>query len=229
MGRRTVLRTLLIGAIGAAAISLPGGASGEPAPSFFAVVGPDTGFAISFRNPDGTGVSHVDPGTYVISVDDQATVHNFHLRGPGVDMRTDIETTGMTQWTVTFTDGTYNYLCDAHPTNMKGSFTVGNVTPPPTTKPKLSGKVTSRAISLNQSSGAKVRSIFAGSYKVTVSDQSKKQNFHLSGPGVNRKTAVGKMGKATWTLSLKPGKYTYRSDKSRKLRGSFRVTAKPTP
>jgi alpha-D-ribose 1-methylphosphonate 5-triphosphate synthase subunit PhnH len=218
---------LLIGALAAAALSLPGGATGEPAPSFFAVVGPDTGFAISLKDASGNGVSRIDPGTYVISVDDQATIHNFHLRGPGVDQRTDIAETGMTQWTVTFQNGTYTYLCDAHPVNMKRTFTVGDVAPP--SPVKLIGKVTSRAISLTQSSGGKVKSIFAGSYKVTVSDRSKKQNFHLRGPGVNRKTAVGRIVKATWTLNLKPGKYTYRSDKSRKLRGSFNVTAKPTP
>jgi len=58
-----------------------------------------------------------------------------------------------------------------------------------------------------------------------VSDGSNKQNFHLTGPGVNKKTGVAAKAKATWTLTLKPGKYTYRSDKSRKLRGTFKVTA----
>ena len=45
------------------------------------------------------------------------------------------------------------------------------------------------------------------------------------GPGVNKKTGVAARTKATWTLTLKPGKYTYRSDKSRKLHGSFTVKA----
>ena len=42
---------------------------------------------------------------------------------------------------------------------------------------------------------------------------------------MNKKTGVAAKAKATWTLTLKPGKYTYRSDKSRKLRGSFTVKA----
>jgi hypothetical protein len=131
-------------------------------------------------------------------------------------------------WTVTLTDGTYTFICDAHPTLMKGSFTAGNVPPPPPPPPpakKLSGKVTTKAISLKTASGSKVRSLNAGKYKLTVSDASKTQNFHLSGPGVNKKTGVAARTKATWTVTLKAGKYTYRSDKSNKLRGSFRVRA----
>jgi hypothetical protein len=110
---------------------------------------------------------------------------------------------------------------------MKGSFTAGNVQPPPPPPPpagKLSGRVTSKAISL-KNGGSKVRSLTAKKYRITVSDTSKTQNFHLKGPGVNKKTGVAARAKATWTLSLKPGKYTYRSDKSRKLRGSFTVKA----
>ena len=58
---------------------------------------------------------------------------------------------GTVTWTVTITDGTYTFICDAHPTQMKGSFTAGNVPPPPPPPPpaaKLSGKVTTKAISL---------------------------------------------------------------------------------
>jgi hypothetical protein len=44
---------------------------------------------------------------------------------------------------------------------------------------------------------------------------------------VNRRTAVGTKTKKTWTVTLKPGKYTYRSDKKRRLRGTFVVLAEP--
>jgi hypothetical protein len=85
--------------------------------------------------------------------------------------------------------------------------------------------VTTRTISLKTGSGSKVKTLTAGKVKLTVSDTAKTQNFHLKGPGVNKKTGVAARSKATWTLTLKPGKYTYRSDKSRKLHGSFTVTA----
>ena len=113
---------------------------------------------------------------------------------------------------------------------MKGSFTVGTVQPPPPPPEKLNGKVTAKTISLKSAStGSKVRSVVEGTYKVAVSDTAKTQNFHLTGPGVNRKTGVKARTKATWTLALTVGKYTYRSDKKRRLRGSFMVTATPAP
>ena len=40
---------------------------------------------------------------------------------------------------------------------------------------------------------------------------------------MNKKTGVAAKTRATWTITLKPGKYTYGSDKNRKLRGSFKV------
>jgi hypothetical protein len=224
-----MLRTLLIAILAVAAVSIPTAATGSSrATPLTGVVGP--GFSISLKNADGTGVIHLDPGTYDISVTDNTAEHNFHLQGPGVDQMTDVGGASPTPviWTVTLTDGTYTFICDAHPTLMKGSFTAGNVPPPPPPPPpakKLSGKVTTKAISLKTASGSKVRSLNAGKYKLTVSDASKTQNFHLSGPGVNKKTGVAARTKATWTVTLKAGKYTYRSDKSSKLRGSFRVRA----
>jgi hypothetical protein len=220
-----MFRTLLISILAVVAVSIPAAATSAPNATLTGVVGP--GFNISLKNADGTGVNHLDPGTYDITVTDNAIDHNFHLGGPGVDRATDVEGMGTFTWTVTITDGTYTFVCDAHPTLMKGSFTAGNVPPPPPPPPpagKLSGKVTTKAITLTNG-GSKVRSLTAKKYKITVSDTSKTQNFHLSGPGLNRKTGVGAKAKATWTVTLKPGKYTYRSDKSRKLRGTFTVKA----
>jgi hypothetical protein len=220
-----MFRTLLISILAVVAVSIPAAATSAPNATLNGVVGP--GFSISLKNPDGTGVRHLDPGTYDITVTDNAIDHNFHLSGPGVDQATDVAGMGTFTWTVTIVDGTYTFVCDAHPTLMKGSFTAGNVPPPPPPPPpagKLSGRVTTNAISLTNG-GSKVRSLTAKKYKITVSDTSKTQNFHLTGPGLNRKTGVAAKAKATWTVTLKPGKYTYRSDKSRKLRGTFTVKA----
>ena len=222
-------RTLLIAALVAVAVSVPTAATGRsqaPNVTLNGVVGP--GFTISLRNADGSGVTHLDPGTYDIVVDDQSPEHNYHLRGPGgVDRFTQVEETGTTTWTVTFTDGTYNYQCDPHPTLMRRSFTVGNVPPPPPPPGRLSGKVTAKAITLNTASGSRVRSVVAKTYRLTVSDSSNTQNFHLTGPGVNKKTSVQGKTRATWTLRLRPGKYTYRSDRNRRLKRTFTVTAAP--
>jgi plastocyanin len=216
---------LLITALAAAAVSLPAAATGKSAAtSLVGVVGP--AMTITLSDANGGAVTHLDPGDYTVSIDDRSPLHNYHLFGPGVEQRTEIEAIGMTTWNVTLTDGTYGFRCDAHPTSMKGSFTVGNVPPPPPPPTKLNGKVTARTISLKRA-GSKVRSVVAGTYKVVVSDTTKTQNFHLTGPGVNKKTGVKARKTVTWTLALKPGKHTYRSDKKRRLRGTFIVTAEP--
>ena len=221
-------RTLLLSALALVAVSIPAGATGSsqaPNVTLTGVVGPAA--TISLRNADGSTVTHLDPGTYDIAVTDNAPDHNFHLSGPGVDMTTEVETTSSVTWTVTFTDGTYRFVCDPHATTMRGTFTVGNVPPPPPPPGRLTGRVAAKTITLNTSSGSRVRSIVENTYRVTITDASKKQNFHLTGPGVNKKTGVAARTKATWTVRLQPGKYTYRSDTNRRLRRTFTVTARP--
>jgi Copper binding proteins, plastocyanin/azurin family len=222
-----MLRTLLISAAVAVAVSIPTAATGSsqaPNVTLTGVVGP--GFSITLKNPDGSNVRHLDPGSYDIAISDQAIEHNFHLTGPGVDRATEVETQGATTWTVTFVDGTYSFRCDPHAAQMKGSFTVGNVPPPPPPPGKLSGRVSAKAITLNTASGSRVRSVVENTYKLTVRDSSNKQNFHLTGPGVNKKTGIRAKARATWTVKLQPGKYTYRSDKNRRLKRTFTVTAR---
>ena len=79
-----------------------------------------------------------------------------------------------------------------------------------------------RTISLKLQ-GKPVSTLKTGQYTIVATDNSKTENFHLSGPGVDKKTRVGKTGRTTWTLTLRKGSYTYRSDASAALNGSFRV------
>jgi NitT/TauT family transport system substrate-binding protein len=87
----------------------------------------------------------------------------------------------------------------------------------------LQGTVTNAAIKLLLD-GKRVKSLPEGEYTFVVSDRSNTQSFRLRGPGVNRTTGVKSRGRATWTLALGPGKYTYSSSGTRKLKGSFKVT-----
>src|SRR5204863_5970541 len=96
-------------------------------------VGP--GRSIALTDAAGTAVTHLDPGPTELEVQDLAEDHNFHLTGPGVDVGTTIEGTGTSRFDVTLVDGTYTFICDAHPTTMKGSFTVGNASVPPPPPP----------------------------------------------------------------------------------------------
>ncbi len=80
-------------------------------------VGP--GYEISV---DQTSVA---PGSYTLTVDDQASIHNFHLTGPGVDVATDVGATGTETFTVDLQAGTYTFVCDPHSSTMNGTITVG--------------------------------------------------------------------------------------------------------
>ena len=73
--------------------------------------------------------------------------------------------------------------------------------------------------------GKKVSRLKAGKYKVVVKDLSNIHNFHLTGPGVNKKTGVGAKGTFTWTVTLKKGTYKFICDPHAAImKGSFKVT-----
>jgi plastocyanin len=71
----------------------------------------------------------------------------------------------------------------------------------------------------------KVTKLKAGKYKIVVRDLSNIHNFHLTGPGLNKKTGVGPKGTFTWTVTLKKGTYKYICDPHAAImKGSFKVT-----
>jgi plastocyanin len=195
-----------------AVAALAGPAAAED-PVLQANVGP--GFTITLKDASGAKVSHLDPGSYAIHVVDQSDMHNFALNGPGVGKFTGVTDVGEEDWHVTFVDGTYRYVCDAHVTTMKGSFTVGNV---PAATATLAGSVgPGRQIAL-------ARTAKAGKTIITVRDKTNKDNFHLSGPGVNKKTGVAFKGTVKWTVTLQAGSYRVRSDAHKTLKRTLKVT-----
>jgi plastocyanin len=193
-----------------------GGPAAADNPVLLAKVGEADSFNISLTDATGAKVTHLDPGDYTIEVSDLSDIHNFDLTGPGVNKSTGVTDIGSQTWSVTFTNGTYKFQCDIHPTTMKGSFTVG-VVPTPTPTQKLSGSI---------GPGAKIsltRSAKAGKAVLTISDRTKKDNLHLTGPGVNKKTGVAFTGTVKWTVTLKAGTYTFRSDAHKALKGTLKV------
>jgi plastocyanin len=85
-------------------------------------VGP--GFSIEV-NKAGKDVKTLKAGKYTIKVEDKASIHNFHLIGPGLNKKTGISFTGETTWRVTLKPGKYTYQCDPHAASgMKGTFKV---------------------------------------------------------------------------------------------------------
>src|SRR5215216_127944 len=221
---RGVIGVVLVSALVVAPAAIPAAAT-----QLRGTAGP--GFSITLQNETGTLVSRLDPGTYDIAVRDLSADHNFHLYGPGVEEMTSVDAIEDKNWTVSFREGRYTYICDVHPSQMVRELVVGNppaVEPPkpaPTTARLLATVGPNATISLKSAAGKALASLKAGTYSIVVRDRSKAHNFHLVGTGVNRKSAVAAVGTTTWKLKLSKGVLRFYSDKSPKtVKGSLRVT-----
>jgi plastocyanin len=93
--------------------------------------------------------------------------------------------------------------------------------------PMLTGEVGPGFSIEVEKAGKDLKTIKAGTYRIKVEDKASIHNFHLFGPGLNKKTGVGFKGETTWTIKLKPGRYTYQCDPHALsgMKGRFRVTA----
>jgi plastocyanin len=70
----------------------------------------------------------------------------------------------------------------------------------------------------------KVSRLSAGSYTLRISDRASAHNFHLTGPGVNKKTTVSGTGTTTWNVRLRRGTYRYICDPhASTMKGAFTV------
>lgn len=103
---------LALVAIAAVVAALPVSAA---TPKLTGTVGP--GFTISMKKP-------TKAGKYTLVVRDKSSIHNFRLKGPGVKVATSVPKTGTKTFKITLKKGKYTFLCDPHPTSMKGSFTI---------------------------------------------------------------------------------------------------------
>jgi len=63
-------------------------------------------------------------GRYTFVIVDKASIHNFHLVGPGVSKKiTGISFVGTKRATVSLKKGVYRFYCDLHP-SLRGSFKI---------------------------------------------------------------------------------------------------------
>jgi hypothetical protein len=181
-----------------------------------AATGP--GNAITFTGPDGRAVSHLDPGTYTVNVDDTSNRRDFTLRGPGVSEHTGFEPTGDHTWAVALKDGWYRFYDAAFEPDFHGEFSVGS--PPPVT---LKGHVDDAAIAFTKADGSPVTHLDPGTYSIAVEDTSERNNFRLIGPGAEEHTQVVRPSAYTWTLTLSDGTYSFYSERHPELHGTFTV------
>jgi plastocyanin len=112
MRSRFILTGLAIASVALVA-ALPAAAA---TPTFTGTVGP--GFTITLAKKP------TKAGTIKLVVNDKSSIHNFHLTGPGVNVKTSVSGTGTKTFTVTLKKGTYKFMCDPHASTMKGSFTI---------------------------------------------------------------------------------------------------------
>ena len=116
---RRALAILAAGLVAALGLVAAGQAS---TPRLKGEVGP--GFTIEVTKA-GKDVKTLRHGTYRIVVEDKASIHDFHLKGPGIDKKTSVSFKGKQTWTVRLKKGRYTYQCDPHAAiGMKGTFRV---------------------------------------------------------------------------------------------------------
>lgn len=108
------------------ALVLTSGAAGAPSKETFGLKGEvyRTGFKIEMKNAANRKLTTVKAGSYRIKIEDAAAIHNFRLRGPGLNQATSVPRTTEAIWAVTLKRGTYTFLCDPHASAMRGTFRV---------------------------------------------------------------------------------------------------------
>lgn len=101
-----------------AALLVPSALAATP---LVGTVGP--GFTITLTQ-GGKKVTKLKAGTYTVKVADKSNIHNFRLKGPGVNKTTTVGGKGSFTWKVTLKKGTYTVVCDPHAAVMKQTFKV---------------------------------------------------------------------------------------------------------
>ena len=97
----------------AAVVALPAGAA---TPKLLGTVGP--GFTITLTKKPSKA------GKYTLVVSDKSSIHNFHLTGPGVNVKTSVAAAGSKTFRITLKKGKYTFLCDPHASTMRGTFRI---------------------------------------------------------------------------------------------------------
>jgi hypothetical protein len=117
MSRLTILLATALGFLVPAASATP-----MAVPKLQGSVGPS--FTITLKK-GGKKVKSLPAGKYTFVVTDKAAIHNFHLKGPGVNkVITGVSFTGTKTVTVRLKKGKYTYLCDPHSSSLFGTFKV---------------------------------------------------------------------------------------------------------
>lgn len=115
-------QVLAAAVLAAAALGAP--ASSQAAPQkLVGTVGP--AFSISLKTAAGKKVTALKPGVYTFTISDRSRIHDFRLRGPGVNkVFSGVAAVGTRTATVRLGAGRYQFSCQPHASVMNGSFSV---------------------------------------------------------------------------------------------------------
>lgn len=81
-------------------------------------------FEIAITDESGSPVTSLPAGDYTLTFADRSSMHNFRLDGPGVDVATDVGGVDESTVELTLEPGTYVFVCDPHPSSMRGELEV---------------------------------------------------------------------------------------------------------
>jgi plastocyanin len=111
---------VLVAALAAFAVAVAPASAALPK-----LVGTDgPGFTITLKK-GGVKVKTLKAGKYTLVVRDKSNIHNFHIKGPGLNkVVTSVSFVGTKTITIKLKAGKYSYVCDPHVPSMHGSFKV---------------------------------------------------------------------------------------------------------
>jgi hypothetical protein len=126
---RLLLTAASIAAASFALIANGSRAAQPDTPILSDVYGSVTARSITVTEKNGTTrIKVLAPSTYRFHVKDSSKGQNFHLVGPGVNLRTSRAAVTKTTWRVTLSQGTYVYSSDRN-SKLRGSFKVRKIPP----------------------------------------------------------------------------------------------------
>jgi plastocyanin len=117
-----ILGHTVVVTVAALALACAGNAAAAPK-TVVGTVGP--GFTITLKL-NGSNVTKLKAGVpYRFVINDRASIHDFHVTGPGINkVFTSVDFTGTKSFVLKLKKGTYTFKCDPHQSFMHGSFKV---------------------------------------------------------------------------------------------------------
>jgi hypothetical protein len=120
MGKKAAGVLVIVAALIAAAPAWS--QSSAKLPQLFGTVGPGSTFML--KDKGGKTIRSLKPGKYTITVQDFSKSQNFHVVGPGLNVKTSLRGKGSSGWAVVLRTGTFRYYSDGSPSKLRGAFRV---------------------------------------------------------------------------------------------------------